>query len=87
MGLVESDHAVRLTKSHPYFEKVFTLANDLAIAKNPQRWTNLSQPGRMDVAEPERLAIIEKIKEELARALAESETPEVFVKFIRTLKF
>ena len=52
----------RVKKSDPDFEKLFNLANDLAIAMNPQRWFNLAGPEKRDFAEPERLTVVAEIR-------------------------
>lgn len=65
----------RVCKSDPDFERLFALANDLAIVTNPQRWYNLTGD-YMDMAEPERLAVVAEIKNMMAEALAEKPLSE-----------
>lgn len=60
----------RVYRSDPDFQRLFDLASDLAMAKNPQRWFDLCGD-HMDEAEPERLATVAKIEAQLEEALAE----------------
>jgi hypothetical protein len=58
----------RITKSHPDWERINKVANDLAIATNPHIFfwglDETGQPTVMD--EVERLATVEKVKEAMA---------------------
>jgi hypothetical protein len=84
-------------KPNPDFEELFRLANELAIAKNPQRWFNLSavredESGEeqpiMDASEVERLEVIEEIERQLGEAMVEKgESFAAFVEFIEGLDF
>ena len=75
----------RVLRSDPDFQKLFDLANDLAIAKNPQRWFGLADE-QMDVPETERLAIVSAIETQLEEALEEKgESFSAFVEFIESL--
>jgi hypothetical protein len=61
----------RLTRSHPDWEGLNKVANDLAIAINPQLFfrgfDETGQPTVID--EFERIAIIEKVKDAMAEQL------------------
>jgi hypothetical protein len=61
----------RMTRSHPDWERINKVANDLAIATNPHvffwGYDEDGQPTVID--EVERLAIVEKVKEVLAEHL------------------
>ena len=61
----------RITKSHPDWEKLDKVANDLAIATNPQVFFwGLDETGRPTVIdELERIATIEKVKDAMAEQL------------------
>lgn len=80
---------------NPDFEELFRLASELAIAKNPQRWFNLSavredesgeeQPV-MDASEIERLEVVEEIERQLEKAMVEKgESFSAFVEFIEEM--
>lgn len=58
----------RMTRSHPDWEELNKVANDLAIAMNPQVFFwGLDEAGQPTVIdEVERMATIEKVKEILA---------------------
>lgn len=82
---------------NPDFEELFRLASELAIAKNPQRWFNLSavredesgvEQSVMDASEVERLEVVEEIERRLEEAMAEKgESFSAFVEFIEGLDF
>jgi hypothetical protein len=61
----------RITKSHPDWERINKVANDLAIATNPQvffwGFDENGQPAIID--QVERLATVEKVKEAMAEHL------------------
>lgn len=61
----------RITRSHPDWERINKVANDLAIATNPHvffwGYDENGQPTAID--EVERLAIVDKVKEVLAEHL------------------
>ena len=61
----------RITKSHPDWERINRVANDLAIAINPQvffwGFDEHGQPAVID--ELERIATIEKVKNAMAEHL------------------
>lgn len=61
----------RITRSHPDWEKLNRVANDLAIATNPQvffwGFDENGQPTIID--EVERVATVEKVKEAIAEHL------------------
>jgi hypothetical protein len=63
----------RITKSHPDWERINQVANDLAIAINPHvffwRSDETGQPTLMD--ELERVATVERVKEAMAQHLEE----------------
>jgi hypothetical protein len=65
--------ARRILRSHPDWEALNKVANDLAIATNPQVFfwgtDEDGQPNLID--EVERIATIEKVKEVMAEYLAE----------------
>jgi len=56
---------VRLLASHPDFKKFEYMQNMLLIATNPQMFYGFE----VDVMEPERLALIEEMKEEIGREI------------------
>lgn len=61
----------RITKSHPDWERINKVANDLAIAINPQVFFwGLDENGKPTIIdEVERIAIVEKVKEVMAEHL------------------
>ena len=61
----------RITKSHPDWERINKVANDLAIAINPQVffWGLNENGGPTIIDEVERIAIVEKVKEVMAEHL------------------
>jgi hypothetical protein len=61
----------RITKSHPDWERINKVANDLAIATNPQAffWGSDENGQPTVIDESERRATVEKIKEALAEHL------------------
>jgi len=63
--------ARRITKSHPDWERINKVANDLAIATNPQAFFwGLDENGQpIVIDELERIATVEKVKEALAEHL------------------
>lgn len=77
----------RVRKSDPDFEKFFELANDLAIAMNQQRWFNLADPEKRDFAEPERLAVVAEIKNQLEEAMKDPKFPDTIRDFIENMDF
>ena len=62
----------RITKSHPDWETLNKVANDLAIATNPQVFFwGFDETGLPTVIdEVERIATVEKVKEAMAEHLA-----------------
>ncbi len=83
---MELDNAIHVKKSDKDFKKLFDLANDYAIAKNPQRWFNLAEKDRANfMTEEERLNILDEIYGQLNIALIEASVPQVFRDFIKTL--
>jgi len=62
-----SHNEVRLYASHPDFKKFEFMQNMLLIAINPQMFFGLE----VDVAEAERLATVELIKEDIGKAIDE----------------
>lgn len=93
-GVYKSD---RDGKPNPDFEELFRLASELAIAKNPQRWFNLSagredesgvEQSVMDASDVERLEVVEEIERQLEAAMVEKgESFGAFVEFIEGLDF
>lgn len=80
---MERDGAIHVKKSDPDFQRLFDLANDLAIAKNPGRWFNMAAPDRADyMTEVERLKRVDEIYADLCVALAEASVPQVFRDYI-----
>lgn len=77
----------RVKKSDPDFEKLFNLANDLVIAMNPQRWFNLAGPEKRDFAEPERLAVVAEIRNQLEEAMKDPKFPDSIKEFIEKMDF
>ena len=85
----------RVRESDPDFEELFRFANDLAIAKNPQRWFNLSAVREgpsgegqkvMDASEVEVMDVVEEIEKQLEEAMVErGESFRAFVDFIEGL--
>jgi hypothetical protein len=63
--------ARRITKSHPDWEALNKVANDLAIATNPQVffWGLDEHGGPVIIDEVERIATIEKVKDVMAAYL------------------
>jgi hypothetical protein len=61
----------RITKSHPDWERINKVANDLAIATNPHVFFwGFDENGRPTIIDPvERLATVEKVKEAMAEHL------------------
>ena len=60
---------VRLCASHPDFRKFDFMQRLLLMATNPQMYYGFE----VDVAEPERLATVELIKEDIEKAMDEYE--------------
>src|SRR3989338_6726453 len=77
----------RVRESDPDFEELFRLANDLAIAKNPQRWFNLSAVREGPSGEGrEVMDVVEEIEKQLEEAMVErGESFRAFVDFIEGL--
>ena len=61
----------RVTKSHPDWEQLNKIANDLAIAINPQMFFwGADQSGEpIVIDEQERIATVEKVKDAMAEKL------------------
>lgn len=77
--------------STPVGKKLYQYATEIAIAKNPQLFFNLSRVhesghiGLMDANEEERQDVISVIKEEMAKELVKLDVPQEFVDFIERL--
>jgi len=56
---------VRLYASHPDYKRFAFMQHLLVMATNPQMWFDIE----VDVPEPERLATVELIKEDIERAM------------------
>lgn len=86
-GISELYVALAINKSDPGFNQVFLLANDLAIAMNPQRWFHLAHDAI--TRQPERLVVVSNILEELGKVLDgyKFPTPQEFRSFIAGLNF
>ena len=98
---MEKNSGRRVKKSEPDFDKLFNLANELAMAMNPQRWFNLTNReeliegglegetrpvGGMDVSEEERLEVVCEIRRLLEIALAEAPTESLPAEFLEFLE-